>query len=193
MDRLKADIVAAIKENSDLLSPSDKDNPYGKIISPLQGSVTDTVVTVDGETKNIAPGQYIWVVVEKPEFGLCWPKSPRIKPNAEFKTTIYEEGNEGTYNLSLYAINDTINDLWHGWLVSIRYKGLPMPPDTKRLDTIELVKGSPKNNNEFFKLFKQFNNKDLAYEINKVLLQIEGSDKKGLLPILEQLQSITKE
>jgi len=117
------------------------DGPYGKIISPVSGTITNTEVSVTAETANIDPGQYIWLAVDKPDIGLCWPKKQKIKPNCSFKMTLHEEGPKEPYTLSLYAVNKTINDQWETWLEPEKHGGLPMPPDKRRLASVVLVLG----------------------------------------------------
>jgi len=124
-----------------LLSSDPITGPYGKIISPAAGSLTDQAVNVTGETQNLEPGQYVWLAVDKPDIGPCWPKSPRIQPNTKFKTTIYEGGPKEPYTLSLYAVNKTINDQWQDWLDEKKLGGLPMPPDKRRLASVRLILG----------------------------------------------------
>ncbi len=119
-------------------SPDPVTGPWGKIISPTAGSQTTTQVNVTAETKNLEPGQYAWLVVDKPGIGLCWPKKP-IKPNTKFKMIIHEEGKKEPYTLSLYSVHKTINDQWQEWLDAELFGGLPMLPDKRRLDSVGLI------------------------------------------------------
>jgi hypothetical protein len=121
-------------------SDSDPNQPYGKIISPIAGTTTSTTVSVTAETRNIEPGQYIWLVVDKPGINLCWPKI-QIEPDTKFKTIIYEEGKKGPYTLSLYVVHKTINDQWQEWLGDEIFGGLPMLPEKRRLDSVRLIPG----------------------------------------------------
>ena len=58
-----------------LINPYSKSGgPYGKIKQPSIGSTITGEVEVVGETEDIEPGQYIWLAVDKPDIGLCWPK-----------------------------------------------------------------------------------------------------------------------
>lgn len=116
-------------------------NPTGKISSPATGLTTSNQVPVTGKTENIEPGQHVWLAVDKPDLGLCWPKEPGLKPNCSFSTVIYEGGPKEPYTLSLYIVNKTVNDQWEEWLGSERLGGLPMPPDKRRLDSVKLVLG----------------------------------------------------
>lgn len=124
-----------------LADPESSTGPSGKIYTPSTGSITSTAVKVTAETKNLEPGQYVWLAVDKPNIGLCWPKCPRIEPNSKFSTIIYEEGPEEPYQLSLYAVNKTTHDHWQEWLDQEKFGGLPMPPDPRRLDSVKLVLG----------------------------------------------------
>ncbi len=83
MEEIKSDLIEVLFQ---------KKGPYGAIITPTNKTGTGSVVDVTGETENIKNDRYVWLVVEKPEYGLCWPKSYRIKPNIEFKTIVYKEG-----------------------------------------------------------------------------------------------------
>ncbi len=119
-------------------SDPDQNQPYGKIISPIAETTTSTTVSVTVETRNIEPGQYIWLVVDKPGINLCWPKI-QIEPGTKFKTIIYEEGKKGHYTLSLYVVHKTINDQWQKWLGNKLSGGLPMLPERSRLDAVRLI------------------------------------------------------
>jgi hypothetical protein len=121
-------------------SDSDPNQPYGKITSPIAGTTTSTTVSVTAETRNIEPGQYIWLVVDKPGINLCWPKI-QVEPDIKFKTIIYEKGKKGPYTLSLYVVHKTINDQWQEWLGDEIFGGLPMLPEKRRLDSVRLILG----------------------------------------------------
>ena len=121
-----------------LSSDPDPNQQYGKITSPIAGTATSVAVNVTAETRNIEPGQYIWLVVDKPGINLCWPKI-QIEPGTKFKTIIYEEGKKGHYTLSLYVVHKTINDQWQKWLGNKLSGGLPMLPERSRLDAVRLI------------------------------------------------------
>ena len=114
--------------------------PWAKIAFPSHGTTTGTDVKITAETRNIEPGQYIWLAVDKPDLGLCWPKPPRLLPNTGFSTNIYEGGPTEPYRVSIYAVNKTLNDQWLDWLEKKRDGGLPMPPKYRRLASVILVK-----------------------------------------------------
>ncbi len=134
-------LVAFLYFATSLFSSNTVTDIYGKILSPSAGSITSQAVKVIGETKNLEPGQYVWLAVDKPKIGLCWPKEPKILPNTGFKTIIYEGGPKEPYTLSVYAVNKIINDQWQEWLDNEIYGGLPMPPDKRRLDSVRLILG----------------------------------------------------
>jgi len=116
--------------------------PTGKIILPLPGSKTGNQVRVSGYTKNLAPGSdYVWLVVDKPDRGLCWPKRSRLKPNCSFATYIDENGPNELYLLSLYAVNKSMNNEFVEWFEEERFGGMPMLPKSRRLDTVRLWLG----------------------------------------------------
>lgn len=124
-----------------LFSSPEHTGPWGEISSPTAGTITGAAVKVVGATKNIEPGQYVWLAVDKPDLGLCWPKVPGIAPNTGFSTVIDESGPREPYSLSLYAVTKTINDQWQNWLAEGKFGGLPMPPDNRLLDSVELILG----------------------------------------------------
>ena len=136
-------VLVGIQYSVTLLFSSDTDvstAPYGKITSPTPGTKTGTQVSVTAETKNLEHGQYVWIVVDKPGIGMCWPKT-QVKPNTKFMSTIHEEGKKEPYTLSLYAVHKTINDQWQDWLDDEIFGGLPMLPDNRRLDSVRLILG----------------------------------------------------
>lgn len=115
--------------------------PQGRILSPTPGSITNYEVSVTGETFNIENGQFIWLAVDKPDLGLCWPKYLMLKPNVKFKTTIEERGPTEPYYLSLYVLNQDMHNHWHAWTKAEKMGGLPMLPKNRRLDTVRLMLG----------------------------------------------------
>ncbi len=113
--------------------------PYGKILSTTAVSSDGRNISVIAETKNIQPGQYLWIAVDRPGTGLCWPKISRIAPNVQFKTRIYEGGPKGLFAISLYVVNKTLNNQWQDWLDRGIFGGLPIPPEKRRLDSRKLI------------------------------------------------------
>ncbi len=120
-------------------SPPPK-GPWGKIHLPTPGSETGPTVGVRAETRNIPAGQYLWLAVDKPALGLCWPKFDHIHPNIMFQTTIQEGGPKEFYTISLYSLNETLNDQWTQWMDRQLLGGLPIPPDSRRLASVRLYK-----------------------------------------------------
>jgi len=118
---------------------------YGKIMSPIAGTTTGTEIKVSAETKDLEPGQYVWLAVDKPEIDLCWPKMS-APANTRFMTTIKEAGPTGNYTVSLYAVPKTINDQWQEWLDQGRFGGLPILPEDRRLDSVDLLLGGNEGN-----------------------------------------------
>lgn len=115
----------------------------GKIIQPAAGSETGSRVKVTARTWDIEPGEYVWLVVDKPEMGVCWPKFHVSEVNIHFKIAIYEGGPDGPYSLSLYVVNQDIHDQWTAWQSARKVGGVPMLPKQRLLDTVRLVlKGS---------------------------------------------------
>ncbi len=114
-------------------------SPRGKIISPVEGTVTGNEINVVCETKNIEPGSYIWLAVDKPKLGLCWAKAFSLPINTRVRTTIHEGGPKEPYRLSLYILNENYNTQWQDWKNHDIFGGLHMPPDSKRLASVELI------------------------------------------------------
>ena len=122
------------------LNPYSNTGPIGKIKTPKVGSVTQKEFKVVGETRNIESGQYIWLAVDKPGIGLCWPKV-QIAANTKFSTSILEEGPKGSFTLSIYILNKNFHEQWKGWQDRKIFGGLHMPPKSKRLNSVKLVFG----------------------------------------------------
>ena len=132
-------LMAFLYFGSSLFSIKPSTGPMGKISSPVAGSSTGHEVKITAETENLEHGQYVWLVVDKPDIGLCWPKVSKIMQNTKFMTTIYEGGPKEPYTLSLYAVTKTVNDQWQEWVDREMFGGLPMPPDKRRLDSVRLI------------------------------------------------------
>jgi hypothetical protein len=88
-------VLVAVQYGVSLKSSEPITGSWGKIISPIAGTTTGTEISVTAETKNLEPGQYVWLVVDKPGIGICWPKI-QVKANTHFKTSIKEEGLKGS-------------------------------------------------------------------------------------------------
>lgn len=131
-------IIIGLQYSTSIFSTGSSTDPQGKITTPADGSSTGKEVRVVGETKNINAGQYIWLAIDKPDLGLCWPKK-RILRNTRFSTTILEEGPKEAYRLSLYVLNETFHDQWKDWRDQKIFGGLHMPPESQRLDQITLL------------------------------------------------------
>ena len=108
----------------------------------VQGTITGNEVSVIIETKNLEPGTCVWLAVDKPELGLCWPKAHRIEPNTKVQIKILKEGPKEPYRLSLYALNEYFDKQWQDWVDHKMFGGLHMPPDSKRLASVEIVLGN---------------------------------------------------
>lgn len=119
-------------------TPGPSTNPMGKIRSPVAGSETGKEVNIVGETKNIGVGQYVWLAIDKPDLGLCWPKM-HVLGNTKFSTNILEEGPKEAYRLSLYVLNEIFHKQWKEWQDRKIFGGVHMPPESKRLDQVTLL------------------------------------------------------
>ncbi len=112
--------------------------PTGKIHSPIPGSSTGSEVRIVGQTKNITTGQHVWIALDKPRTGLCWPKTD-IYGNTRFSAVIQKEPSEQSVRISLYILDETFHQTWKQWLERGTLGGLHLPPDVKRLDSVNLL------------------------------------------------------
>lgn len=114
--------------------------PYGRIMSPAPGSLTLRDLTLSGYTENIPFDRpFVWMVVDVPELGLCWPKKVDIKRNEPFQVKIHEGGPNQEYTVSLYAVGYRLNAMIEQWIEHGIFGGLPMIPKQYRLDSIKLA------------------------------------------------------
>jgi hypothetical protein len=113
--------------------------PIGKITSPISDAVTNRRVTITGITENIPiDTPFVWLIVDVPSIGRCWPKKPMIQPNGSFQATIFEGGPNMGYTVSLYAVGYGLNKTIEQWLAAGTFGGLPMIPQQYRLDSVRL-------------------------------------------------------
>ena len=132
-------VIIGLQYSTTLFSSAQSRGPYGKIHSPKNGATTGSDVKITAETRNLVPGTYVWIAVDKPNLDLCWPKK-LVKANIKFRTDILEEGPKERYGLSIYALNETLHNQWQEWKDKQIFGGLPMPPDNRRLDTVRVMK-----------------------------------------------------
>lgn len=117
--------------------------PKGKITSPAEGATASHVVEIEGYTKNLPLNRrFVWLTVDVPGIGLCWPKRPIYQCNSEFRTKIMEEGPNQTFIVSLYAVDQTYHADIMEWFEECRLTqaepGFPMLPTDYQLDTLKL-------------------------------------------------------
>lgn len=117
--------------------------PRGEITSPPAGFPTDRLVEIKGFTKNIPLNRrYIWVTVDVPKIGLCWPKRPIYKYNSLFKTKFLEQGPNPEFMVSLYAVDQSYNSEILTWFKERKttksHAGLPLLPEEYKLYSIKL-------------------------------------------------------
>ncbi|MCB2147610.1 MAG: hypothetical protein KQI81_14130 [Deltaproteobacteria bacterium] len=111
----------------------------GKITDPLPHAITDRTVTISGYTANLpVDTPFVWLIVDVPSIGRCWPKRPMIQPNGTFQATIFEGGPNLGYTVSLYAVGYGLNKIIEQWLAAGTFGGLPMVPQQYRLDSVRL-------------------------------------------------------
>lgn len=114
-------------------------SPIGKLTAPVPNAVTDRTVTITGYTENIpVDTPFVWLIVDVPSIGRCWPKKPAIQPNSTFQTTIFEGGPNMDYTVSLYAVGYGLNKTVEAWFDAGTFGGLPLMPPQYRLDSVNL-------------------------------------------------------
>lgn len=131
-------LIIGLQYSSSIFSPDPETDSWGKIISPAAGSTTGAKVRIVGETQDIGTGQYIWISVDKPDIGHCWPKKQVLR-NTRFATAILVERPDEPFYVSLYILNETLHSQWKDWQDKEIFSGLPMPLENRRLDQINLV------------------------------------------------------
>lgn len=123
-----------------LWGDSSQGTSKGELSSPTQWETTGRNVDVAGYTQDLVSGcDYVWLVVDKPDIELCWPKGSVLAPNTHFKTQIFEGGPEGKYVLSLYAVNLSRHEEFLAWIAKKRLGGIPMVPKRFKLDSKVLM------------------------------------------------------
>lgn len=133
--------IIGLQYSTSLFSPDPETESWGKIILPAAGSVIGNDVTIVGETQDIAAGHYIWIAVDKPDIGLCWPQK-RVLRNTRFRTKLKVEGHKRPYFLSLYILNETLHIQWKNQQEREILGGLPMLTEMRRLDSVKLILGN---------------------------------------------------
>jgi len=113
-------------------------NATGKIISPLNKDTIGSEFVVEGKTKNVNNGQYVWLAFDNPEYRTSFPRAI-VPGNEEFKVTIIEKYLDDHLRLSLYVLNEAEHKEWLGWENKKEAKGLKMPTGRKHLDHANLV------------------------------------------------------
>ena len=122
--------------------------PKGAFINPANGFFTGRLVEIEGYTQNIPPDRrFIWVTVDVPGIGLCWPKRPIYRLNGPFKTKFLEQGPNREFIVGLYAVDHSYNTEILKWFEECRITksaaGFPLLPPDYRLDAIVLkLKGT---------------------------------------------------
>ncbi|MCP4020645.1 MAG: hypothetical protein GY729_02280, partial [Desulfobacteraceae bacterium] len=109
-------LIVIMHYSTTLFNPKQPSGPWAKITTPAIGSTTGQRIKVVGESGNLQPGQFLWLAVDKPHKGLCWPKPPHLRANMKFQTTIDERGPKEAYILSLYVLNQKLHMQWRQWV-----------------------------------------------------------------------------
>ena len=117
--------------------------PRGRFTSPAPGATVDRVMELEGFTRNIPPERrFLWVVVDVPDLGLCWPHRQIHRVNGPFKAKIHEQGPNQTITVALYAVPWDVHHEILKWremcLRTGSFEGFPMIAEGLRLDLINL-------------------------------------------------------
>ena len=118
--------------------------PRGKITRLTKSQDADWIFSVEGDTINFpAERRYLWIVVDVPELGLCWPKRPVHYPNQAFGMKFYENNRDNNGKVSIYALSRAYDQKIREWmnfvLNSGAADGLSMLPEEYRVDSIKLL------------------------------------------------------
>lgn len=111
----------------------------GKITSPISNAITDRTVTITGYTDSIPiDTPFVWLMVDVPSIGRCWPKKPLIQPNGTFQATIFEGDPNMDYTVSLHAVGYGLNKTIEQRFAAGTFGGLPMIPQQYWMDSVRL-------------------------------------------------------
>lgn len=118
--------------------------PAGRITAPANGAVAGRLFEVTGYTRNLPPERrYVWLVVEVPHLGLCWPKRHITTVNAPFSRKIHEQGPGKAVTLALYAVDRALHQDILAWIEDCRRTrsetGFPQLPAGCRLHATTAV------------------------------------------------------
>lgn len=115
-------------------------SPDGMISSPFTESSTGNIVQIKGYTRNIiSKNSFVWLVIEKPDEGLCWPQNKALPENCEFSVSINAKGHMNAYNLSLYSVDKVQNNVFLDWITKRdSSKGVSLQPHDIRLYSVRL-------------------------------------------------------
>lgn len=137
-------IIIDINRNWQRESPP-LDGVTGGINQPANDAhQVPAAIEARGWVKNLRKGQHLWLVVENDN--RLWPKAGEIQidKQANWQHTVYEQGTEDTFSLSLYAANANGHKKIQEWLdlgPLIEYRTfLHEIPGTRRIGLIRLHK-----------------------------------------------------
>ncbi len=118
--------------------PERLDMHYGRILSPKPGASSPRHIRITGITRNNSEGHHVVLVVDVESQRVCFPKWPIIKPNAAFRTEIYDGGPEGGCMVGLYAVDEEYYGKILEWLKQERFGGVGLMPLRYRLDGLRI-------------------------------------------------------
>src|SRR5450631_3660009 len=113
----------------------------GEIIKPESGHVVDKGMSCRGWVEGLGSNLHLWLAVEIK--GCIWPKEGEIFIDGEgsWNKTIYEEGVNDTFSLSLFVANKKANKRIRAWLdkgdKANNYSELRRIPGLRRISQVE--------------------------------------------------------
>jgi hypothetical protein len=117
--------------------------PRGQILKPIEGATVSPVFQIEGYTKFLpVERKYIWITVDVPSIGLCWPHRQIYKANDRFTAKIHEKGPNAEFIVSVYAVNrDYHNEIREWFEFAMKTgsdEGFPIMPENLKLDSVTL-------------------------------------------------------
>lgn len=117
--------------------------PRGQITYPQSDTRTERDFPIEAFTDNIPPQRgHVWLVVEIPSVGLCWPKCHITETNCRFRCNIHEGGSSRHFTVAMYAVNQPLHAQILDWFeVEFRsgnHGGMVLLPEKYKLDSVRL-------------------------------------------------------
>ena len=134
-------LFIGLQYSTSLFSPDLEKDAWGKIILPVEGSVTGKSVHVVGATQDIQTGLYVWLSIDSPGTGQCRPQKQVLR-NTRFSTRlVLTESLHPADTLALHVLDKRMHDEWKNRQDQKRSTALPLPRGIWQLDQIRLYSG----------------------------------------------------